>query len=58
MVGVNPSLHLVVPLERKEGKMLVDKRNNTQKIRMNCLSLLYFWCKQDMVWDIELLLTL
>ncbi|KAG5597351.1 hypothetical protein H5410_038583, partial [Solanum commersonii] len=25
------------------------KLNNTQKIKMNSLSLLYFWCKQDLV---------
>lgn len=25
-----------------------------QKIKMNCLSLLYFWCNQDRVGDTEL----
>ncbi|CAN4115778.1 unnamed protein product [Withania somnifera] len=31
------------------------KSNNIHKIRMNCIILLYFWCKQEMVGDIDLL---
>ncbi|WMV52346.1 hypothetical protein MTR67_045731, partial [Solanum verrucosum] len=40
--------------KERNGRCFEDKRNNIQKIRMNCLSLLYFWCKQDMMGDIEL----
>ncbi|KAH0709195.1 hypothetical protein KY284_010622 [Solanum tuberosum] len=29
------------------------KLNNTQKIKMNSLSLLYFWCKQDLVGEVD-----
>lgn len=30
-----------------------DKSNQIQEIKMNCLSLLYFWCKQKLMEDIE-----
>ncbi|XP_006352585.1 uncharacterized protein [Solanum tuberosum] len=29
------------------------KLNSTQKIKMNSLSLLYFWCKQDLVGEVD-----
>jgi len=28
------------------------QKSNLQKIRMNCISLLFFWCKQNLVGDI------
>ncbi|WMV25645.1 hypothetical protein MTR67_019030 [Solanum verrucosum] len=40
--------------KERNARCFEDKRNNTQEIRMNCLSLLYFWCKQNMVGNIEL----
>lgn len=40
--------------KERNARGFEDKSNNIQKIRMNCLSLLYFWCKQDMVGDIKL----
>jgi len=40
--------------KERNARGFEDKFNNTQKIKMNCLSLLYFWCKEDRVGDIEL----
>ena len=40
--------------KEKNARGFEGKSNNIQKIRMNCLSLLNFKCKQDKVGDIEL----
>lgn len=40
--------------KERNARGFEDKSNNLQKIKMNCLSLLYFWCKQDRVEDIKL----
>ncbi|KAF3652458.1 putative midasin-like isoform X7 [Capsicum annuum] len=34
--------------KERNARCFEDKSNNIQKIKMNCLSLLYFLCKQDM----------
>ncbi|KAG5614777.1 hypothetical protein H5410_014601 [Solanum commersonii] len=39
--------------KERNARCFEDKSNNIEKIRMNSLSLLYFWCKQDMRGDIE-----
>ncbi|WMV23767.1 hypothetical protein MTR67_017152, partial [Solanum verrucosum] len=40
--------------KERNARCFEGKSNNIEKIRMNNLSLLYFWCKQDMRGDIEL----
>ena len=46
-------LYLAVCVEREEPQMLPKKSNNIQKIKMNCLDLFHFWCKQEYVEDLE-----
>ena len=46
-----PSCIWWTPQKERNARCFDDK---TQKIRMNCLSLLYFSCKQNMVGDIKL----
>uniref|UniRef100_A0A0V0H8V7 Putative ovule protein n=1 Tax=Solanum chacoense TaxID=4108 RepID=A0A0V0H8V7_SOLCH len=37
----------------KERRCFDGHNRNLQKIRMNCISLLYFWCEQKLVGEIE-----
>lgn len=39
----HPSLYMVDCMERKELEMFEGKRNSIQKIKMDCLSLFYFF---------------
>lgn len=43
--------------KERNARGFEDKFNNMQKIKMNCLCLLYFWCKQDRVGYIFLLIS-
>ncbi|KAG5602468.1 hypothetical protein H5410_033838 [Solanum commersonii] len=47
----NKSIHLL--LLGRNSRHFEDKSNHIQKIKMNCLSLLYFWCKQKLMGGIE-----
>ncbi|KAG5605085.1 hypothetical protein H5410_026577 [Solanum commersonii] len=37
--------------KERNSRCFEGKGINSQKIRIQCFSLLYFWCKQDMVGD-------
>lgn len=39
--------------ERKTLKAFLKTSNHIQKIKMNCLTLLYFWCKRERMGNIE-----
>lgn len=38
--------------ERKELKMFRKPKSSLQRIKMNCLSLLFFWCKGSLIGEI------
>jgi len=44
-----PSMHLVDNLERENNRSFENVKNSLQKIKMNCLALFYFWCKEDIL---------
>lgn len=53
---MNPSMRMVDQCGRKETQVILKIKVITYKNKgdkMNCLSLLYFWCKQDVMGDIE-----
>ncbi|WMV35469.1 hypothetical protein MTR67_028854 [Solanum verrucosum] len=39
--------------KERNQRCFENKSNHIQKIKMNCLSLLYFWCKQKLMGGIE-----
>ncbi|WMV55239.1 hypothetical protein MTR67_048624 [Solanum verrucosum] len=52
LVEDHPCLHLVECVERKEFQFFEGTTSSIHKIRINCLSRFYFWCKQSILGEV------
>lgn len=53
VVAYDPSMHLIVCLERKEQQYFENKANSYQQIMFNGILFFSFWCREEFVNEAE-----